>query len=43
MPPDEKVQALMELGFDRDAVVAALRRADNNVEIAGERLFNSRS
>lgn len=39
MPPGEKIQALMELGFSREASVAALRGADNNVEIAGERLF----
>ena len=39
MPPDEKIQALMELGFERTAVITALRSADNNVEIAAGRLF----
>ncbi len=40
MPPAERIQALMELGFERDDVVAALRGADNNVEIAAGRLFS---
>ena len=39
MPPDESIQAVMELGFERDDVIAALRQADNNVGVAAERLF----
>ena len=39
MPSDEKIQALMELGFERTNVISALRAADNNVEIAAGRLF----
>jgi hypothetical protein len=43
MPPDEKIQTIMELGFERDAAIAALRSADNNVEVAAGRLFGAAS
>lgn len=39
MPSDESIQAIMELGFEREEVIASLRMSDNNVEIAAGRLL----
>ncbi|GMI01258.1 hypothetical protein TrVE_jg13783 [Triparma verrucosa] len=38
-PPEEAIENLMALGFEREAVVAALAGCDNNVEVAANRLM----
>ncbi|GMH89422.1 hypothetical protein TL16_g11452 [Triparma laevis f. inornata] len=38
-PPEEAVTNLIALGFERDAVVEALKGCDNNVEVAANRLM----
>ena len=38
-PPEEAVQSLMGLGFDRGAVLHALSATNNNVEAAANRLL----
>jgi len=39
-PDEESVQILMAMGFDRDAVLQALRRANNNVQRASNFLLD---
>jgi hypothetical protein len=40
-PSEENIAQLMSMGFDRPAVEAALRSAENNVQIAADRLLAS--
>lgn len=40
-PSEEAIATLTAMGFERDAVVLALRRSDNNVEHAANRLLTS--
>lgn len=39
-PSEEAIQTLTAMGFERDAVLRALRQADNNVEHAANRLLS---
>jgi len=39
-PSEEAIQTLTAMGFEMDAVVSALRQADNNVEHAANRLLS---
>lgn len=39
-PPDSMVEQLTSMGFERDAVVRALRASHNNLEQAAERLLS---
>ena len=40
---EESIQSLMSLGFEREAVVEALRRRHNNVQHAADELLNGSS
>lgn len=40
-PSEDDIGALMAMGFDRDAVLAALAAAGNSVQIAADRLLTS--
>ncbi len=39
-PPEDAIQQLMALGFDRDRSIQALQTTNNNVEAAANRLLN---
>jgi hypothetical protein len=38
-PPEETIDQLMNLGFERQAVIRALQQTDNNIEAAANRLM----
>ena len=38
-PPEEALDQLMNLGFERQAVIRALQQTDNNIEAAANRLM----
>ena len=40
-PPDDVVETLISMGFEREAVLRVLQQCDNNVEIAANRLLNA--
>lgn len=40
-PPEEAIEQLTAMGFDREAVIRALRETENNLEAAANRLLTS--
>jgi Holliday junction resolvasome RuvABC DNA-binding subunit len=38
-PPEEAIETLMAMGFDRENVTRVLQQCDNNVEVAANRLL----
>mmetsp|Transcript_29538 Transcript_29538/g.62720 ORF Transcript_29538/g.62720 Transcript_29538/m.62720 type:complete len:307 (-) Transcript_29538:2473-3393(-) len=40
-PPEEAIEQLAAMGFDREAVIRALRETENNLEAAANRLLTS--
>ncbi|KAL7471866.1 hypothetical protein ACHAXS_012163 [Conticribra weissflogii] len=41
LPPEEAIEQLTAMGFDREAVIRALRETENNLEAAANRLLTS--
>jgi len=38
-PPEEAIETLMAMGFDRERVIGVLQQCENNLEVAANRLL----